>query len=282
MSMNRFKTVILLAALSGLILLIGGWIGGQAGLTIALVLAVLMNFFSYFFSGKMVLAIYRAKPLAKSDAPGIHKIVEDLAKKAGIPKPKIYVIPTEAPNAFCTGRNPKNSVIAVTHGILKLLNKKELEGVLAHELSHAKNRDILISTIAATLAAVIMYVASMARFAAMFGGMRNNDNGPNILQILILAIIAPLAAMVIQLAISRSREFLADETSAKLTKEPQHLASALLKLEEYSKRIPLKFGNQATAHLFIVNPLTGRQMANFFSTHPSTKDRVERLNAMKS
>ncbi|MDP3917028.1 MAG: zinc metalloprotease HtpX [Nanoarchaeota archaeon] len=281
MLINQLKTFVLLAILSGIILTIGGFLGGKAGLTIALILALAINFFSYFYSDKMVLMVYRAKPLEKSKAPEIHKIVENISKKAGIPKPKIYLVPSETPNAFATGRNPKNAVVAVTQGILKLLNKKELEGVLAHEIGHVKNRDILISTIAATMATVIMYTASMARFAAIFGGMRDDNGNSNILQILVLAIVAPIAAMLIQFAISRSREFMADETSARLTKEPKNLANALLKLQEYSKRIPLRFGNQSTAHLFIVNPFTGRQMMNIFSTHPSTEQRVERLNSLK-
>jgi|TARA_Y100000310_G_scaffold319891_1_gene375712 heat shock protein HtpX len=281
MLMNKIKTFLLLASLSALILAIGGMFGGRTGLTFAFVLAIGINFFSYFFSHKLVLAVYRAKPISKSKAPGIHKMVGEIAKKAGIPKPKIYLIPSETPNAFATGRNPKNAVVAVTVGITKLLNKEELKGVLAHEIGHVKNRDILISTIAATLAAVIMYVSTMARFAMFFGGGRDSQGNSNILQLLVLAIVAPIAAMIIQFAISRSREFMADETSAKLTKQPKHLASALQKLEDYSRRIPLKMGNESTSSLFIINPFTGRKALNLFSTHPTTKDRVARLNSLK-
>tara|TARA_Y100000310_G_C20692579_1_gene823303 strand:- start:2614 stop:3462 length:849 start_codon:yes stop_codon:yes gene_type:complete len=278
---NRFKTLILLASLSGIILLVGGWFGGKTGLTFAIVFAIGMNFFSYFFSHKMVLAIYKAQPLSKSKAPQVHKMVEDISKAAAIPKPKVYLIPTENPNAFATGRNPSNAVVAVTAGIMKILTKDELKGVLAHEIGHVKNRDILISTIAATLASVIMYLAMMARFAMIFGGGRNDRGNSNIIQLLVLAIVAPIAAMMIQFAISRSREFMADESSARLTKQPKHLASALKKLETAAKTIPLRMGNQSTASLFIVNPLTGRQFAKFFSTHPSTTERVARLNSLK-
>ena len=281
MLMNRIKTFLLLTILTGIILSIGGMFGGKTGLTFAFVMAIGMNFFSYFLSHKLVLKMYKAQPISKSQAPEIHKTVESIAKKAGIPKPKIYLIPSETPNAFATGINPKHAVVAVTNGIVNMLSKKELEGVLAHEIGHVKNRDILISTIAATLAAVIMYVSAMARFAMFFGGGRDSEGNSNIIQLLVLAIVAPIAAMIIQFAISRSREFMADETSAKLTKEPKYLASALQKLEDYSKRIPLKMGNESTASLFIINPLTGRRALNFFSTHPSTQDRVDRLNSLK-
>jgi len=281
MFLNRLKTFLLLVGLTAIIFAIGGFLGGQTGLAIAFGFAILMNVVTYFFSDKIVLKMYKAQPITKAKAPDIHAMVERLAKKANIPKPKIYLVPTETPNAFATGRNPQNAVVAVTQGIVKLLNKKELEGVLAHELGHVKNRDILISTIAATLAAVIMYVSSMARFAAIFGGFRDDRGGGNIAELLVLAIVAPIAAMLIQFAISRSREFMADATSARLTNEPEHLASALQKLESYAKRMPLRLGNKATASLFIINPLTGKQMMNFFSTHPSTEQRVAKLMAMK-
>ncbi len=281
MIINQIKTFTLLVLLSAIIFLIGGVLGGQTGLFIALILALLMNFVSYFYSHKIVLSMYKAQPLSKSKAPKIHAMVEKISKRAGIPKPKIYVIPSENPNAFATGRNPKNAVVAFTSGIAKILNQKEMEGVLAHEIGHIKNRDILISTIAATLATIIMYVASMARFAAIFGGSRDSEGNSNIIQILVLAIVAPIAAMMIQFAISRSREFMADETSSNLTHEPKHLASALQKLEDFSKKIPLRLGNQSTASLFIVNPFTSKGFTQLFSTHPSTQDRVKRLNSLK-
>jgi heat shock protein HtpX len=281
MIFNRLKTFLLLISLSGLILAIGQIFGGSTGLAFAFILAIGMNFFSYFLSHKLVLKMYKAQPISKSQAPGIHKIVESIARKAGIPKPKIYLIPSESPNAFATGRNPKNAVVAVTNGIVNILSKKELEGVLAHEIGHVKNRDILVSTIAATLATVIMYVSSMARFAMFFGGGRDSEGNSNIVQLLVLAIVAPIAAMIIQFAISRSREFMADETAAKLTKEPKHLATALQKLEDYSKKIPLKLGNKSTSSLFIVNPFSGAKALSLFSTHPSTQDRINRLNSFK-
>lgn len=280
---NQLKTVVLLGALTGVMLLIGGLIGGQQGLTIALVFALLMNGAAYWFSHKIVLMMYRAQPISKQQAPKIHKIVEEVAKAAGIPKPQVYLIPTHAMNAFATGRNPKNAVVAVTQGILKLLTEKELKGVLAHEIGHVKNRDILITTIASTIAAVISYVAMMARWAAIFGGGgRDNQGKGNILQLLVLAILAPLIAMILQMAISRSREYLADERGAKITKDPEALASALLKLEESARHIPLKFGNSATSSLFIINPFKGAEIFTLFSTHPSTQERVKRLRAMNA
>lgn len=278
---NQIKTFALLLLLSGLIFLIGGLLGGRTGLIFALILALGINFFSYFYSHKIVLAMYKAKDLPKKNAPEIHAMVERISKKAGISKPKIYLIPSDNPNAFATGRNPQNAVIAFTSGIAKILTKKELEGVLAHEIGHVKNRDILISTIAATLATVIMYIASMARFAAIFGGSRDSKGNSNIIQILALSIIAPIAAMLIQFAISRSREFIADETSAMLTGEPKHLASALQKLEDSSRKLPMRMGGQSTASLFIINPFSGAKMAKLFSTHPLTQDRISRLNSMK-
>ena len=278
---NKLKTTVLMASLMGVVLLVGGIIGGKSGLTIALIIAITMNFFSYFYSHKLVLAMYRAQPLSKSKAPKIHQMIERISKKANLPKPKLYLIPSEAPNAFATGRNPENAVVAVTNGILKLLSKEELEGVLAHEMGHVKNRDILISTIAATLASVITYMAFMARFAMFFGGGRDSEGNSNILELILLAILAPIAAMIIQFAISRSREFMADEASAKFTNQPKYLISALQKIESYSKQIPMRFGNKSTASLFIVNPFSGKSMMNFFSTHPSTQDRIKRLESLK-
>jgi len=278
---NQLKTVLLLGVLTGILLFIGSLLGGIQGLTIAFAFAIIMNVGSYWFSDKIVLKMYRAQVVPKAKAPKIHAMVEELAKKAGIPKPKVYVIPTANLNAFCTGRNPKNTSIAFTDGILKALTLRELKGVAAHELSHAKNRDILVSTIAATIASVIAYIAFMARWAAIFGGGRSSEGGSNIFELIALAIIAPLTATMIQLAISRGREYLADETGSRLTKDPNALADALLKLEAQNKAQPLRFGNPQSAHLFITNPFKARGFASLFQTHPPTKERVARLRSMK-
>lgn len=278
---NQIKTVLLLGILSGLVLGIGFLVGGNTGMTVALGFAVLMNFGMFFWSHKLVLMMYRAKPASKKEYPHLHKMVEEIAHKLGLPKPALYIVPTETPNAFATGPSHKKAVVACTQGILKLLNEQELRGVLAHELSHVKNRDMLVTTIAATLAAVISYVAMMARFAAIFGGMRDRDNGSgNLIGILVMSILAPIIAMILQLAISRSREYLADETGAKTIKDSHSLASALKKLEDGCKAKPLR-GNATTSSLFIVNPFTAGGLVSLFSTHPPTKSRVERLMKMK-
>jgi len=283
MILNQLKTAVLLGVLSGILLLIGALLGGQQGLTIALMFAVLMNFGAYFFSHKIVLMMYRAQELPKNKAPEIHKIIEDICREANLPKPKVYLIPSPHANAFAAGPSPKKAVVAVTEGILKLLTKEELKGVLAHEIGHVKNRDILISTIAATIASVISYVAYMARWAAFFGGSdRENRNPFSIIGLLLMTILAPLAAMIIQLAISRSREYLADERGARLIKNPLPLASALQKLDSASKHVPLMFGSPSTSHLFIVKPFRGGQgLLSLFSTHPSLESRIQRLKAMK-
>ncbi len=278
---NQIKTIILLGLLSGVLLAVGYLIGGMNGLTISLAIAILMNFGSYFYSDKLVIAMYGAKEAKKSDYPKLHKIVEEVAQNAGIPKPKVFIVPTETPNAFATGRNPKHAVIACTEGIMKLLDDKELRGVIAHEISHVKNRDILITTIAATIATVISYAAYMARFAAIFGGNRNDDNSGNALTILVLAILTPLIAMIIQLAISRGREYFADETGARTIKDSKALASALHKLEIANRQNPLRHGNATTSSLFIVNPFTAKGFVTLFSTHPSTDERIKRLNQIK-
>ncbi len=279
---NYFKTALLLGALTALMLYIGSF-WGQTGLTTALIFAALMNFVSYFFSDKMALSMYNAQPVSREEAPKLYSIVENLTARMGLPMPKIYVIPTESPNAFATGRNPEHASVAVTEGILKLLDHNELEGVLAHELSHVSNRDILISAIAATLAGAIMYLAHMARWAAMFGGLnrdRDEEGGPGALGVLVAIIVAPLAAMLIQLAVSRSREYGADSTGAQLTGNPHGLASALEKIQKYSQRIPLEATPQ-TAHMFIVQPLTSGSFGSFlgglFSTHPPIEKRIARL-----
>jgi heat shock protein HtpX len=281
MMANQLKTTVLLAALTVLIVLIGRMFGGNQGMMIAFVLAMIMNFGSYWFSDKIVLAMYKAKELTPTEAPEIHQMVDELAQRGELPKPRIYMIPSETPNAFATGRNPEHAVVAVTQGIVRLLNPEELKGVLAHELGHVKNRDILIGSIAATLAGVVMMLASMARFAAIFGiGGSDDDDGGNIFGLILMSILAPLAAMLIQMAISRSREYLADQTGARLAGNPRSLASALEKLATASKRIPMQEASQATAHMFIVNPLSGGGFSKWFSTHPPVEERVRRLQAM--
>jgi len=270
---NTFKTAFLLTALTLLLLFIGQMLGGQNGMLLALVVAALLNFVSYFFSDKLALAMYHAQPVTREELPRAYQIVEGLTQKIGIPMPKIYVIPTESPNAFATGRNPDHASVAVTHGILGLLNDEELEGVLAHELGHVRNRDILISSVAATLAGAITWL----RYGAMFGGMGDRDNRRDGgLGALIMLIVAPIAAALIQLAVSRSREYQADETGAHLTGNPYALASALAKLDAYSKRVPMA-ASPSTAHLFIIQPLLGMNFGNLFSTHPPIAKRIERL-----
>ena len=282
---SRIRTTLLLALLTVLIVWMGGRFGGQNGMMIAFLFAVIMNFGSYWFSDKIVLAMYRAQPLNESQAPGLFLMVRELAAQAQIPMPRIYMLPEETPNAFATGRNPENAVVAVTEGLLRLLTPDEMRGVLAHELSHIKNRDILVSSIAATLAGVVMLLANMARWGAIFGGFggRNDEEGGGggILAFLVTAILAPIAAMLIQMAVSRSREYLADETGAGISHRPESLARALEKLELASQRIPMTDAQPATAHMFIVNPLTGRSLASLFSTHPPIEERIRRLRAMQ-
>ena len=278
---NRIKTVLLLAGLTVFLILMGRILGGRQGMYIAFILAVGMNFFSYWFSDKIVLSMYRAQEVSPADAPQMHQIVEELAREAGIPKPRLYIIPDESPNAFATGRNPQHAAVAATEGILRLLTPAELKGVLAHELGHVLNRDILISTIAATLAGAIMILASMAKWGAILGFGRDDDEGPGFLGIIIISIIAPIAAMLIQMAISRSREYLADETGAHLAHNPESLARALEKLTLGAQRVPMD-ASPATAHMFIVNPLTGGSLMNLFSTHPPLQERIARLRAMRS
>ncbi len=278
---NQIKTVVLLGLLTGLLLGVGYIIGGPSGLTIGLIFALSINFVTYWFSDKIVLGMYKAKIAKKKEYPELHSIIEDLCKQANLPKPKIYIMHSENPNAFATGRNPKNAAVAVTTATLNLLDKNELTGVLAHELSHIKNRDTLITTIAATIAGVISYVAFMARFAAIFGGGRNSEGAGNILSLLVLAILTPIIAALLQLALSRSREYLADEKGARISKHPLALASALQKLEKAAKIKPMKKGNPATSSLFIVNPFSARGVATLFSTHPPISLRVKKLQEMK-
>ncbi len=277
---NQLKTGLLLGLLTAIILLFGRMLGGQTGLILAFILAIAMNVGSYWFSDRIVLSMYKARELGPDDAPDLHRMVEGLASRGGLPKPRIFLIPQEAPNAFATGRSPNNSVVAVTEGITHLLSLEELKGVLAHEIGHIKNRDILIQSVAATLAGVIMFVSSMVKWAAIFGMGGGDDEGGNPFLAIVLAIVAPIAAMLIQMAISRSREYLADRTGAQLSGNPRHLAGALQKLDAYSRRVPMKQGNQATAHLFIVNPFSGQSLANLFSTHPPVQERIQRLMAL--
>jgi heat shock protein HtpX len=279
---NQLKTTLLLAGMTILIMLAGNLMGGRQGMIIALLLAAGMNFFSYWFSDKMVLKMYRAREVTSQEAPELFGMVQTLARQAGLPMPKVYIIPQEAPNAFATGRNPDHAVVAVTQGLLKLMDRQEIMGVLAHELAHVKNRDILIGTIAATMAGAIMMLASMARWSAIFGGMsRNDDNGGGgAVGMIVMAIIAPVAAMIIQMAVSRSREYLADATGARIAGTPEGLAQALEKLGAYSRRIPMS-ANPSTAHMFIVNPLSGKSLQNLFSTHPPMQERISRLRGVR-
>jgi heat shock protein HtpX len=275
---NTFKTAFLLTAMTLLLMIAGRAFGGERGMLMALIFAAIMNFVSYFFSDKIALAMYRAQPVSREDLPRVYNIVERLAQKVGLPTPKVYIIPTDSPNAFATGRNPNHASVAVTQGILGLLNDEELEGVLAHELGHVRNRDILISSIAATLAGAITFLAHIARWGMIFGGWGNRDDrrGGGIGALLML-FLAPFAAMLIQLAVSRSREYGADDTGAHWTGNPYALASALAKIEAYSRRVPL-VASPSTAHLFIIQPfLGGMTFGNLFSTHPPTAKRIERL-----
>jgi len=276
---NALKTALLLGLLTGFMILVGEWLGGQRGMVMALGLAAVMNFVSYFFSDKIALMTYRAQAVTREQLPRVYEVVERITQRQGLPLPKIYVIPTESPNAFATGRNPSHASVAVTQGILGLLDDEELEGVLAHELGHVRNRDILISSIAATLAGAITILARMAYWGALFGGMggRNReDRGGGGIGALFMLILAPIAAMLIQLAVSRSREYAADATGAHFTGNPYALARALQKLDAYSKRIPM-LASPSSAHLFIVQPLMGMDFASLFSTHPPIRKRIERL-----
>ncbi len=275
---NQIRTTILLGVLTGVIIWAGGLIGGKGGMIVALLLAGGMNFFSYWYSDKIVLKMYRAQPVSAREAPELYGLVEKLARQAGLPTPRVYIIPEEAPNAFATGRNPENAVVAVTQGLLRYMNQEELAGVLAHELGHVKNRDILIGSVAATLAGAIMVLAGFARWAAIFGGISGDDDeGGGVVGLLVMSILAPLAALLIQMAISRSREYLADRTSADITGNPGGLASALRKLDSYTKQIPMKT-EPSTAHMFIANPLSGKSLMNLFATHPPIDQRIARLS----
>lgn len=276
---QQFKTAILLALLTALVLFVGRLLGGFTGLIIAGVIVVLMNFGSLYFSDKLVLAMYRAQPASKDSA--LYRSVQRLSKKAGLPMPKVYVLPSDQPNAFATGRNPKHAAVAATEGLLRMMDADELDGVIAHELAHIKNYDTLITTIAATFAGVISYVATMAQWAAIFGGFGGRDNnGPNLVSLLILAILTPLIATLLQLAVSRSREYLADATAAAIVGSPKGLSSALAKLERGTVSIPMREGSPATGSMFIANPFRRVSFGEIFSTHPPMQKRIARLGAL--
>lgn len=272
------RTTLLLAVLTGLLLLVGGVLGGRSGMFLALILSVVMNFGSYWYSDKIVLKMYHAREVTSAESPELYSIVQGLADRANLPMPKVYIVNSQMANAFATGRDPKHAAVAVTTGIMRLLDRNELEGVIAHELTHVKNRDTLISAMAATLAGVITYMANIAQWGLIFGG-RDDDSG-NILGALAMIILAPIAAMLIQLAISRGREFGADKGGAEICGKPLALASALAKLEGAAGTIKANV-NPSTAHMFIVNPLKGRSLASLFSTHPSTEERIRRLTALQ-
>ncbi|MEJ5243392.1 MAG: zinc metalloprotease HtpX [Desulfomicrobiaceae bacterium] len=279
--MNQLKTTIFLALLTALLVFLGGAVGGKTGMVMALGLAGIMNFLAYWYSDKIVLAMYGAQEVGPAEAPVLYGIVQELAQRAGIPMPRVYIIPTESPNAFATGRSPKHAAVAATQGILRILNRDELMGVMAHELGHVIHRDTLIATIAATIAGAISMLANWLQWAVLFGmGRGDDEEGPGLAGGLIMAIIAPIAATLVQMAVSRSREFLADEAGAQLSGKPLALASALAKLHQAAHMIPMEDANPATSHLFIVNPLSGGSILALFSTHPPVEERIARLKAM--
>jgi heat shock protein HtpX len=282
--MNRMKTLALLATLTALLLWAGQALGGQAGLVFALVLAGIMNLGAYWFSDKIVLRMYGAREISPSDFAELHAMVRELAMRANLPMPRLYLIPEEAPNAFATGRNPQRGVVAVTEGLLRLLDREEVAGVIAHELGHIKNRDTLIMSVAATIAGALSMLANAAMWGSLFGGHSSDDDehGSHPLAGLLGVLIAPLAASVVQMAISRAREFLADEAAARFTGQPLSLARALRKIETWSLRLPMHSGSPATAHLFIQNPFAGGGLLRLFSTHPSTEARIRRLETMNA
>lgn len=282
--MNRTKTMVLLAVLTALVLFVGQALGGQTGLVIALLFAGVMNFVSYWWSDKIVLRMYGAQEINEREAPELFRLVQDLTARAGLPMPKVYIIPEETPNAFATGRNPQHAAVAVTEGLLRMLDRRELAGVLAHELAHVQNRDTLIMTVAAAIGGALSMLANMAMWSSLFGGASDDeDDGGGLVGGLAGIIVAPIAASMIQSAISRSREFMADEAGARISGDPMALASALRKIESWSQQVPMHSGSPATAHLFIINPFGGMSasgLLRMFSTHPSTEDRVARLESM--
>lgn len=283
--MNRLKTTFLLSLLTVLMVFMGSAIGGQTGMVFAFLMAAAMNFFSYWFSDKIVLKMYGAQEISENDHPAFYGMVRRLAMKAGLPMPRVYIIPSDSPNAFATGRNPEHAAVAATEGVLRILSPEELEGVMAHELAHVQNRDILVGTIAATFAGAISMIGSMLQWGAMLGTGRSDDEEGggigSMIGSLAMAIIAPIAAMLIQMAVSRSREYLADATGAEICGKPLALAGALAKLQNGAQMIPMEEQRPATAHLFIVNPLTGGGLMSLFSTHPPMEERIARLRAMR-
>jgi heat shock protein HtpX len=274
---NNIKTYILMAAMTAVLLFLGQAAGGRAGMIMAIVFAIVMNFVSYWYSDKIVLKMYRAKPVDESEFKDVKKIVEELAANANLPVPRVYVIPESTPNAFATGRNPANAVVALTRGMLDGMNKNQLKGVIAHEIAHIKHSDILISAVAATIAGAIGFLASMIRWAAIFGGGSRDDDNGGIIGLLAAVIIAPIAAMVIQMAISRGREYEADREGAVLCGNPSYLINALINLSMYNRKQPISRGNQSTAHMFIVNPFKAGGINKIFSTHPPLEERIKRL-----
>lgn len=277
--MNMLKTTMLMAVMTVVLVFAGGALGGKSGMTIALVMAFIMNFASYWFSSKIVLMMYGAREVTEAEAPRLYASVRRLSSRAGLPMPKVCIMDQAQPNAFATGRNPKNGVVAVTTGIMRVLSEQELEGVIAHELSHIKNRDILIGTIAATMAGAISYLATMAQWAMIFGGRSDDDEGGNPIAAIVMMIVAPIAAMLVQMAISRSREYGADKGGAEICGSPMFLSGALRKLHTASREIPMH-ANPATSHMFIVSPLSGGGVMGLFSTHPPMEERIARLESM--
>lgn len=279
--MNGLKTMVLMVTLTLMLVAIGGLLGGKSGMTFALIMAFGMNFITYWFSDKIVLKMYGAKPVTEAEAPELYGIVRRLAHRAGLPMPKVYIMDEDQPNAFATGRNPEHGVVAVTTGIMRILSREELEGVIAHELAHIKHRDILVGTVAATIAGAISYLAQMAQWAMIFGGRHDDEEGGgNPIAAIVMMIVGPIAAMLVQMAISRSREYGADEGGAKIAGNPMYLANALKKLHIASQRIPMD-ANPATSHMFIVNPLSGGGLLKLFSTHPPIEERIARLESMR-
>lgn len=280
--MNNIKTLVLLVSLTLILVWAGGALGGKQGMTMALIFALAMNFFAYWFSDKIVLKMYGAREVTEAQAPDLYRIVRSLAHRAELPMPKVYIIDEQQPNAFATGRNPKHAAVAVTTGIIRMLSEDELQGVIGHELAHVKHRDILISTIAATIAGAISYLAQMAQWAMIFGGHRGDDEeGGSPVAALVMMIVGPIAAMIVQMAISRSREYAADDGGAHIAGNPRSLPGALRKLHIASQKIPMDHANPATSHMFIVNPLSGGGILKLFSTHPPIEERIARLESMK-
>ncbi len=277
--MNGLKTALLLGALTAILMLFGRVLGGNAGMMLGFIFAVVMNFTSYWFSDRIAMKMAGAREVTSAEAPELYRLVAEIAQKSGMPMPRVAIIESDAPNAFATGRNPKNGLVAATRGIMQVLDRRELRAVMAHEMGHIKNRDILVGSVAATIAGAISMIAQMAQWSMIFGGRHDDRGGGGIVGALLMMFLAPIAAMIIQLAITRSREFGADHTGAEVSGDPDALASALQKIEAYAKRIPMQV-NPSAAHLFIVNPLSGASLKKLFSTHPPTEERVARLRAM--